>query len=241
MTQTMQYFVVSDNVDVKSSLIYMWKIHDFSGAVVGCYVGKSKDGEKRPREHYKRNVDKLLDELPYRAGNPHGYRRVHHALAQATRSGHIISVTYLCNVQSHEDINQVEMHYIRQYRCDVGDGIGLNGRSSANKISVIELKQIAAPTSSEDRVYTLNQVKNFIEKNFQHLQPKQLSHGYAFYVGETRILRISQSGPKAKIRLKRAISSRYIRREIEIVLTDVNSELKHIIDGELQLYREHYA
>lgn len=237
----MQYFVVSDGVDVRSSLIYMWKIHDFSGAVVGRYVGKSKNGEKRPRGHYKRNVDKLLKGLPYRAGNPHGYRRVHHALAQATRAGHIISVTYLRNVQPHENINQVEMHYIRQYGCDAENGIGLNGRSRAGKPSAIELKQAATPAPSEHRASTLNQIKDFIEKNFQHLLPKQLSHGYAFYVDNTRILRFSQSGPTAKVRLKLAISSRSRGREIESAWTGTDIELKLLIDSELLLYREHYA
>ncbi len=237
----MQYFVVSDDVDVKSSLIYIWKIRDFSGAVVGCYVGKSKNGEKRPRGHYKRNVDKLLKGLPYRAGNPHGYRRVHHALAQAARAGHIISVTYLRNVQPHEDISDVEKHYIRQYGCDAEDGIGLNGRSKTEKPSAVEFKQATAPASLDKGASTLSQIRDFVEKNFQHLLPKQLSHGYAFYVGQTRILRLSQSGPKAKVRLKLAISSRYRGREIEIVWAGTDLELKHLIDSELLLHREHYA
>lgn len=96
-------------------LIYMWEIHDGDGALLGRYVGKAKNGAKRPRTHYSRNVANILLGERYRKGNPDGYRRIHHALAEAQRQGHSITLQYLCNVMPGENINIIEQRKILEH------------------------------------------------------------------------------------------------------------------------------
>jgi hypothetical protein len=109
----MHVVVAPHQVDEKRPLIYMWEIRDQSGSLVGRYVGKAKAGARRPRTHYSRNVENILRGKPYRRGNPEGYRKVHHALAEAQRLGHSVLLHFLCNVSVHEDINEVEQHWIK--------------------------------------------------------------------------------------------------------------------------------
>lgn len=104
-------------MDEALPLIYMWEIHEPNGLLIGRYIGKAKAGAKRPREHYKRNVANILLNKSYRKGNPTGYRRIHQALAEAERNGHQITLQFLCNIESHENINDVEQKYIRTYNC----------------------------------------------------------------------------------------------------------------------------
>jgi hypothetical protein len=78
----------------------MWEIHDDSGNLVGRYIGKAVGGDRRPRRHYARNVDKLMAGLSYRPGK--NYRRVHYGLADAVKAGHRITLSYLCNVSEEE-------------------------------------------------------------------------------------------------------------------------------------------
>jgi len=95
-------------------LIYMWEIKNRDGVLVGCYVGKAKNGAKRPRTHYSRNVANILAGSAYRKGKPSGYRRIHLALAEAERLGHSITLQFLCNVMPGEDIDEVEQGKIRE-------------------------------------------------------------------------------------------------------------------------------
>jgi hypothetical protein len=122
----MEYVPPAPCVNVKAPLIYMWEIHDQSGQLLGRYIGKANGGEKRPTQHYPRNVNKLRQGRPYKNGK--NYRRVHYAMADAVEAGHRISLTYLCNVSDVDDIFKVESQYIKEYGCDADDGIGLNGR-----------------------------------------------------------------------------------------------------------------
>ncbi|MGY0199117.1 hypothetical protein [Leptothrix sp. BB-3] len=104
----------------------MWEIHEASGELVGRYVGKTKAGAKRPLKHYKRNVAKLLLNKPYRRGNPTGFRRIHHALAEAEVRGFRVTLQFLCNIETHENINEVERKFIRIYNCKGGEAWQLN-------------------------------------------------------------------------------------------------------------------
>lgn len=94
-------------------LIYCFRI----GADV--YVGKAKGGPKRPLTHYRRNVRRLIAGKPYRASKPDKWRRVHHAMADAVRSG--VSIRLEFYVSSLERIDDDEQRLIREL------GATLNG------------------------------------------------------------------------------------------------------------------
>jgi hypothetical protein len=113
----LQFTINNDSkVDTEKSLIYMWEIKEVSdGSVIGRYVGKSSKGASRPLTHYARNVANLLAGKPYRKDNPNGFRRVHHALANAARQSSLVELHFLTNVSDHEDINEIERRYIRQH------------------------------------------------------------------------------------------------------------------------------
>jgi hypothetical protein len=109
------------------SLIYMWEIRDQSGTLLGRYVGKAKEGAKRPLTHYKRNVENILTGKPYRKSNPEGYRSIHVALAEAHRHGHRITLSFLCNVQATENINEAERQWIVKQNSQGTEAWQLNG------------------------------------------------------------------------------------------------------------------
>jgi hypothetical protein len=240
MASAMQYLIAADGVDTKAPLIYLWEIRNRSGEVVGRYVGKAENGHDRPRKDYKRNVDRLLRGLPYRRGKPDGYRPVHYALAAATRENHDIVVTYIRNVEAHENINAVEQHYIRHYDCVLGTGVGLNVVGSQRLRSRLPCRTSAAPAASGPRSYTLMQIREIVEKNVPELQPTLRSKGVAFGIDGTRILRIEQCGPRAKVKIKFAISSRR-GPEVDIQWNDTPEALTERIRREVALYREHFV
>ena len=88
----MHYSVLDSGVELTAPLIYMWEIHDLQGKLVGRYIGKANGGDRRPTQHYPRNVSKLLEGKPYKKGK--NYRRVHYGLSDAVSAGHRISLTY---------------------------------------------------------------------------------------------------------------------------------------------------
>ena len=91
----------SRGFDEAKPLIYVWYV----GTHV--YVGKSESGAKRPLKHYRRNVDRYFAGKPYRASNPHGWRKVHLAMVDATERNQRIRLEILANVDSHE----VKFHF----------------------------------------------------------------------------------------------------------------------------------
>lgn len=114
----MDFLLVTNGTDEARPLLYLWEIHDAqTGELRGRYVGKALRGSGRPRSHYARNVRRLLERLPYRRGNPEGFRKVHRALAEAVLKGDRITLTLLRNVESHEDINEAERSAIRSLKC----------------------------------------------------------------------------------------------------------------------------
>jgi hypothetical protein len=104
-------------IDPTKPLIYLWEIRDSADSVTYCYAGKAKNGAGRPIKHYQRNVRNLLAGKPYRRGAPDGFREVHHRLAQAMLAGETVQLSFICNVESHEDINEVERRLQRQHGC----------------------------------------------------------------------------------------------------------------------------
>ena len=113
MTQ-FEFEVLPSACDPTEPLIYLWQVRDAQGRLVYQYVGKAVRGAARPLTHYRRNVHNLLNNRPYRRLNPAGFRTVHHELAQATRRGDRITLTYLVNVPPDGDINVVEREWQRQ-------------------------------------------------------------------------------------------------------------------------------
>jgi hypothetical protein len=117
----------SANITDDQSLIYMWEIiSPTNGKLLGRYIGKSSKGTSRPLTHYSRNVANLLAEKPYRKDNPNGFRRIHHALANAVRNGSIVKLVYLSSIAEGEDINQKERYFIASLRSSGSESWQLN-------------------------------------------------------------------------------------------------------------------
>ncbi|ENM3843969.1 GIY-YIG domain-containing protein [Vibrio cholerae] len=123
----MNFDVISQGVNPDKALIYMWEIYDKTDVLVGRYVGKAKNGAKRPLKHYKRNVARLIAGKPYRKSNPNSYRVVHKALADAVDKNYVIKLYFLANINEGEDINQVEQTLINQHDCKGSESWQLNG------------------------------------------------------------------------------------------------------------------
>lgn len=123
----MDFFENKNNVDEQQPLIYMWEIINDSGIVVGRYVGKAKDGATRPRTHYLRNVRNILAGKRYRSGNADGYRRIHKALAEAATQKYSITLHFLCNIFTGENINEIEQRCISEKNTRGSEAWQLNG------------------------------------------------------------------------------------------------------------------
>lgn len=122
----MRFKVLPHSLNEGQPLIYMWEIRSSEGALVGRYVGKAKAGAKRPLNHYARNVANIVAGKPYRKSKPTAYRRIHHALAEAERRGHVVTLQFLCNVAPSENINEVEQRHIREQDSRGSQGWKLN-------------------------------------------------------------------------------------------------------------------
>ena len=123
----MNFELIKTEVDGDKALIYMWEIYDLTGVLVGRYVGKAKNGSKRPLRHYTRNVERLLSGKPYRKSKPEGYRQVHRALAAAVRAEYTIQLSFLTNVDNINSINTIESALIAEKNCKGAEDWQLNG------------------------------------------------------------------------------------------------------------------
>lgn len=246
----MHYIVLDSGVDVTSPLIYMWEIHDLQGKLVGRYIGKANGGDKRPTQHYPRNVSKLRAGKPYKKGK--NYRRVHYGLSDAVRAGHRISLTYLCNVSKDHDIFKVESHYIKKYGCDADDGIGLNGRWKGMPREVIVAER-AWP--AQERVKTNVDERNaghadavsadidlddflefFDDKRRDALEIRVNGKSCSVWSEGKRILRAKQDRPGARIWIKRVQSSS--RTEIvEFAWDGSDSQIETALEAERKVLR----
>lgn len=205
----MEFTPPAPGVDVNAPLIYMWEIHDGAGQLLGRYVGKANGGARRPTQHYPRNVNKLLQQRPYKKGKQ--YRRVHVALANAVRAGHPISLTYLCNVASIDDIFAVEARYIEAFKCHADDGIGLNGTwkgpSREAALAPFALLAHAAPEDIPEPV----DLDDFLAY-FDACPPgtfiiRVSGKSCSVYSQDQRVLRAKQAKPGATVFIKLAQSS----------------------------------
>lgn len=102
-------------MDPKRPLIYLWEIMDRDGEVCHRYVSKAFRGANRPCKHYRRNVTRLLQGLPYRKGKPEAFREIHHRMADAVRSGYTLRLSFLCNVAADENINSLERRWQQHF------------------------------------------------------------------------------------------------------------------------------
>ena len=73
--------------------IYEWAITYPDGSIrryVGKYTRRS-----RPMREYHANVERILDQRPYRKASPEGFRRVHRELAAAASEGRTVVLTIM--------------------------------------------------------------------------------------------------------------------------------------------------
>jgi hypothetical protein len=237
MNTTMRYTLPPPGVDPKQPLIYMWEIADASGQVIGRYIGKANGGEKRPRQHYARNVEKLLGGKPYKNGKD--YRRVHYALAQAVVQGHAISLQYLCNVPEDLNIFEVETRYIHEYGCNIRDGIGLNGPGKISRPDwPVMVSRPDDAHSSHAEEQTRVDLEDFLELVEDHY-PRRFrivagAGRYSLWIGRTRILRARQSGPRGKIRIKLVPQSKGAE-PVEFTWNGSEGEVLDAVERQLRL------
>jgi hypothetical protein len=222
---TMQYSVLDSGIDVTAPLIYMWEIHDESGSLVGRYIGKANGGDKRPTQHYPRNVSKLLAGKPYKKGKD--YRRVHYGLADAVAAGHRISLSYLCNVPDTVDIFEVESRYISDYGCNADDGIGLNGRSRSAPREV----RLRASTGAVESSSAEDPVGPDLDDFHGVFKARVNSKSCSIWSAERRILRAKQDKPGAKVLIKQVQSSTS-HRQVQFVWDGTEEQIHAALEDE---------
>ena len=104
-----------NGVNPEAALIYRWEIFGPDSARLVCYVGKSKNGARRPLRDYKRNVLRLLAGQPYRKSKPDEFRAIHRLMANAVQQQQTLVLTLLKNIAPHEDINAEEQRLRREH------------------------------------------------------------------------------------------------------------------------------
>lgn len=232
----MHYGVPAASVDVKAPLIYMWEIHDLAGEIVGRYIGKANGGDKRPTQHYPRNVSKLLQGLSYKKDK--NYRRVHYALADAVLAGHSISLTYLCNVPETVDIFKVESHYINEYGCNADDGIGLNGkwRGVPREVgAAVRAAPVEAPVAADLASSDLDDfLEYFDDKPREVFEVRVNAKSCSVWSAGRRILRAKQAKPGAKVLIK-LVQSSTPQRLVEFAWTGNDDQIDAALDTERKL------
>jgi hypothetical protein len=246
----MHYSVLDSGVDVTAPLIYMWEIHDLQGKLVGRYIGKANGGDKRPTQHYPRNVSKLRAGKPYKKGK--NYRRVHYGLSDAVRAGHRISLTYLCNVSKDHDIFKVESHYIKEYGCDADDGIGLNGRwKGTPREGIVAERAWQAQERAETDVDERNaahaaavsaeiDLDDFLEffddKQRDALEIRVNGKSCSVWSENKRILRAKQDRPGARIWIK-LVQSSWRTKPVELTWDESDSQIETALEAERKALR----
>lgn len=115
MSSSFAFVEAAGSADPSKPLIYLWEVFDQSGAVWYWYIGKAVRGASRPRTHYRLNVNNLLAGKPYRKSKPTEFRLSHQRLAEATKLGFSIRLSFVCNVGAGEDINAIERRWQRHY------------------------------------------------------------------------------------------------------------------------------
>jgi hypothetical protein len=122
-----QFELFSAGINRDQPLIYKWIILDAEGNIVGVYIGKAKSGWKRPTTHYRRNVNNILLNKPYRKTKVDQFRKIHRALAKASALNFRIELHFMCNVGPEQNINQVEREYMISAKSRGSEPWQLNG------------------------------------------------------------------------------------------------------------------
>lgn len=233
----MKFTLTPSWIDTRAPLIYMWEIRDGSDQLVGRYIGKAIGGDTRPTKHYKRNVDRLRNGQPYRNGK--NYRRVHVALAAAVEAGNRIVLSYLCNVPKERNIFEIENRYIREYRSNADDGIGLNGPCKGGlRLQVVRAtasRASKAATPAPPELPDLEDFLEYVEAHYPELEARVGKGRCSVYIGKTRLLRAAQSGPRAKVKIK-LVQSRGLFSGLEGDWDGTDGQLGAMIDGERKVY-----
>lgn len=107
LTLPKDWCLPANGVDLDGSGIYEWRIE---GA--GSYIGKF-GRIRRPTKEYRRNVIRLLNGRPYRKGNEHGFRWIHHELAWAVYEQRCIQLV-IVEIVDVDQINERERALIRE-------------------------------------------------------------------------------------------------------------------------------
>ena len=105
-------YVRADSAVDEQPGIYEWRIEG-----VGLYIGKYSF-IKRPKEEYTRNVNRILNNCPYRPKNRDGFRRIHRELAAAHPKGIKMTLTILENETDPKARNRRERGWIAQRRTE---------------------------------------------------------------------------------------------------------------------------
>lgn len=236
-------------IDLNAPLIYLWEIFNAAGDVVGRYVGKADGGDRRPMEHYKRNVIKLLDGRPYKKGK--SYRRVHYGLAAAVQAEHNIVLSYLCNVPASQNIFEVESLYIETLGCTKKDGIGLNGPGvrpyvalpASTDVVVEEYQSWSSRQVDKPSTRDLDYIYHYVQEAYPELRPeaKDKERRISFFVAgqdsKQRIIRFAQSGPRGRVKIKLAQSWREDRSISEVLWDGTDDHIDVLIDSQSEIYR----
>ncbi len=234
-------------IDIKAPLIYLWMIRNAAGEAVGWYVGKAEGGAKRPTQDYVKNVNQLLQKRPYRTRGK-DYRPVHEAMANAVRAGDVISLRYLCNVSSDEDIYAVEQYYIREYS-RLGNGICLNAqrkhrerpKTGATQPTGIRILDVTADIAeaTQKQKYGLESFRELIATHFPQLQSKSGVNRYSFRTHDRiRIVRAKQETPAGRINIKLALSSIQEHGDRAFNWDGTLTQALDAVKGELHLYEQ---
>lgn len=89
-----------------ASGIYQWRLNG-----VAIYTGQASNLASRLRQ-YENNLTRLEGDLPYRRGNPDGFRDIHHGLFRAVREG-IVPEFQVVEFCSSASLNERERHHQR--------------------------------------------------------------------------------------------------------------------------------
>lgn len=117
---------ILEGVTLDKPGIYEWAI-TYSDGTIRRYVGKYTR-RSRPMREYRANVERILDQRPYRKASPEGFRYVHRELAAAASEGRAVVLTILENAPL-EDLNRREQALIRER------GATLNGSAAPSAVT----------------------------------------------------------------------------------------------------------
>lgn len=103
---TPSWYSIRSDGPLDTSGIYQWHLNG-----VPIYTGKAINLARRLRQ-YDRNMRNIREGLPYRGGNPDGYRAVHRRLSEAVSSGTVPAFHVVENCDASQ-LNERERYHQR--------------------------------------------------------------------------------------------------------------------------------